>query len=227
MGHQKALLYDATLRARAVRDAGGQPLTVGARLNFEDLGEYVVFRVDQDGEETQYHAVKSACWDDTRQAFRFDMQLYAKDAVAHLWDPDPNDPRGRPEPPVSPRLQATFKWEQTDEDGEDVGPLIVFSPEEDDVVWESPEWMRLSEAEALADRKEWQFTRDGSSDCGDDELDEELQKAILQGDATEAALMTEEGMRHYFSVAPDEDLPDVARRILDAFEQQTRGLQSE
>ena len=147
--------------------------------------------------------------------------------VASMWhrDPDPNDPRGRPEPPVSPELQATFKWEQTAEDGEDIGPLIVYSPEENDVVWESPEWMRLSEARALASRKEWQFTQDGSSDC-DDELDEELQEAVRQADAQAAALMTEEGLRSYFGVSPEEEMPELVRRMLDAFEQQSQGEQS-
>jgi hypothetical protein len=140
-------------------------------------------------------------------------------------DPDPNDPRRRPEPSVSPDLQATFKWEQTDEDGEDIGPLIVFSPEQHEVVWESPEWMRLSEAQTLAAQKEWQFTQDGSSNC-DEEPDEELQEAIRQADAQAAALMTEEGLRSYFGVSADEETPELVRRMLDAIEQQSQGKQS-
>jgi hypothetical protein len=143
-----------------------------------------------------------------------------------MWDrdPDPNDPRRRPEPPASPSLQATFKWEHTDDDGEDIGPLIVFSPEENDVVWESPEWMRLTDAQAFAAQKQWQFTQDGSSSC-DEEPDEALQEAIRQADAQSAALETEEGLRRYFGVSPEEETPDLVRRMLDAIEQQSQGEQ--
>lgn len=73
----------------------------------------------------------------------------------------PDDPISRPEPPPSTRLQATFKWEETAEDGEDIGPLIVFDPDERDVIWESPDWVRVSEARALAEAKGWQFGIDG------------------------------------------------------------------
>ncbi len=76
--------------------------------------------------------------------------------------PDPNDPRFRPQPPPSDRLQATFKWEDAAGDGEDIGPLIVFDPDTKDVVWESPDWVRVSEARALAKNKGWQFGIDGS-----------------------------------------------------------------
>jgi hypothetical protein len=135
-------------------------------------------------------------------------------------DPDPNDPRARREPPASRGLQATFKWEHTDDDGEDVGPLIVFSPEANDVVWESPEWMRLSDAQALAAQKQWEFTQDGTSDC-DEEPDEALQEAIRQAETQAAAMKTTEGLRRYFGVSPGEETPDLVRRMLDAIEQQS------
>jgi len=69
----------------------------------------------------------------------------------------PDDPIFRPEPPPSTRLQATFKWEDNDVSGEDIGPLIVFDPDAKDVIWESADWVRVSEARALADAKGWQF----------------------------------------------------------------------
>jgi hypothetical protein len=78
-------------------------------------------------------------------------------------EPDPNDPRFRCQPPASVRLLATFEWEDEAEDGEDIGPLIVYDPEKDDVVWESSDWMRLSGARQLAEAKQWQFGIDGSS----------------------------------------------------------------
>jgi hypothetical protein len=144
---------------------------------------------------------------------------------ARVWDSDPQDPRARPEPPASPSLQATFKWEQTDDDGEDIGPLIVFSPEDSEVVWESSEWMRLSEAQTLAAQKQWQFTQDGSSNRVE-EPDEALQEAIRQADAESVALKTEEGLRSYFGVSPEEETPDLVRRMLHAIEQQSQGKQS-
>jgi len=73
---------------------------------------------------------------------------------------DPDDSRLQDEPPPSSRLRATFKWEETANDGEDVGPLLVFNPDEGMVIWESPDWLRRSEAEALAHRKGWKYSTD-------------------------------------------------------------------
>ena len=78
-------------------------------------------------------------------------------------EPNPNDPRLRDEPPPSPRLQATFKWEDQTEDGEDIGPLIVYDPDAKEVVWESHDWVHLTEARELAQAKGWHFGVDGSS----------------------------------------------------------------
>jgi hypothetical protein len=89
----------------------------------------------------------------------------AREQFESLYKPDPDDPRSREEPPPSSRLQATFKWEDQAEDGEDIGPLIVYDPDAQDVVWETPDWVRVSEAKALASSKKWQFAVDGSSDC--------------------------------------------------------------
>src|SRR2546430_17735228 len=85
---------------------------------------------------------------------------------------DPDDPRRRPEPPASEALQATFKWEDTADDGEDIGPLIVYDPDQNEVVWASADWVRLSEAKALAAQKGWRFSQDGSSACVDVEDDD-------------------------------------------------------
>jgi len=222
---QRTLLYDATLTARETRDADAD-LRVGDRVLFDDLGEYVVFRIDHQEGETRYHALKSALWDDERKAFRLDMRLYAKDAVAHLWDRDPDDPRERPEPPDSLVFQATFKWEDTADDGEDIGPLIVYDPEQNEVVWESADWVRLSEAQALATEKGWRFSQDGSSACAD-VGDGELEQLVRQSDADARALHTEEGMRRYFGVAPGEELPELARKILDALNTHTKDPRSE
>jgi hypothetical protein len=78
-------------------------------------------------------------------------------------EPDPNDPKLREEPGPSPRLQATLKWEDQTEDGEDIGPLIVYDPDAKEVVWESGNWLRLTEARQLAQTKGWRFGIDGSS----------------------------------------------------------------
>src|SRR5712691_9906956 len=87
------------------------------------------------------------------------------------FEADPDDPRQHREPPASEVLQATFKWEDTADDGEDIGPLIVYDPERNDVVWESSDWVRLSEAKALAVQKGWRFSQDGSSAGADVEDD--------------------------------------------------------
>lgn len=67
------------------------------------------------------------------------------------------DPRLWGAPPTSDRLQATFKWEDEAEDGESVGPLIVFDPDAGDVIWESGDWLRLSEARAFSTARSWRF----------------------------------------------------------------------
>ena len=35
--------------------------------------------------------------------------------------------------------------------------MIVSDPDKKEIVWESPDWVRVSEARALADVKRWQF----------------------------------------------------------------------
>jgi hypothetical protein len=82
----------------------------------------------------------------------------------HFFEPlpvDPNDLRNRPEPPASTKLHATFKWEETGEEGEDIGPLIVYDPELSEVVWESTQWLTLTAARSLAEAKGWRFGIDG------------------------------------------------------------------
>jgi hypothetical protein len=88
-----------------------------------------------------------------------------EETFEHSFNPDPDDPRLQDEPPASEHLQATFKWEHQTEDGEDIGPLIVYDQDANRVVWETSEWVRVSEAQALASSKGWQFSIDGSSDC--------------------------------------------------------------
>ena len=90
----------------------------------------------------------------------------ARAVLEGLWQPDPHDPGLQNEPPTSPGLQATFEWEDQAEDGEDIGPLVVSDPVANEVVWETPDWVRLSEARSLAAAKRWQFFADGSSDRG-------------------------------------------------------------
>jgi hypothetical protein len=57
------------------------------------------------------------------------------------------------EPPDTPGLRATFKWEDEAEDGEDIGPLIVSDPSRGVVVWEPEDWIRLSEARNSPNRR--------------------------------------------------------------------------
>jgi hypothetical protein len=74
--------------------------------------------------------------------------------------PDQVDPHLPTEPAASGELSAVFKWEDEAEDGEDIGPLIVSDPNEG-VIWETADWIRVSEARALADAKGWRFAIDG------------------------------------------------------------------
>lgn len=89
-------------------------------------------------------------------------RLAEEPAVYEPYRRPPDDPIFQAEPPASTRLSATFKWEDEDKDGEDIGPLVVFDPDKG-VIWEAPDWMRVSEARALAEAKGWQFGIDGSS----------------------------------------------------------------
>jgi hypothetical protein len=58
------------------------------------------------------------------------------------------------------KMQATFKQEDA-EDGEMVGPLIVWDPEKNDLHCESDEWMRESQARKVAEEKGWEYSIDG------------------------------------------------------------------
>ena len=78
---------------------------------------------------------------------------------AGLPRPD-GDPRLSGAPSPSDRLQATFKCEDEAEDGESVGPLIVFDPDAGDVIWESADWLTLSEARAFSTARNWRFSID-------------------------------------------------------------------
>ncbi len=73
--------------------------------------------------------------------------------------PTDEELRRAPMPPADNELDATFKAEEDDEQGELRGPLIVSHPERG-VLWESPEWMGESQARALARQRRWRYSRD-------------------------------------------------------------------
>ena len=56
-------------------------------------------------------------------------------------------------------IEATFKGEDQAENGEIIGPLIVWDHEKDDLVQEF-DWMPLSEARKLAEKNGWRLTED-------------------------------------------------------------------
>jgi hypothetical protein len=80
-----------------------------------------------------------------------------------LWEPlDDFEPQSSPSTEeVDTRAQATFKWEETGQDGEDLGPLIVWDPVTKSVIWESEDWLTESAARRLAQDKGWRFSVDG------------------------------------------------------------------
>lgn len=82
---------------------------------------------------------------------------------ASLWEPiDDAEPRPRsPTEVVDARPEATFKWEETGEDGEDLGPLIVWDPVTNTVIWESEDWLTESAARRMADENGWRLSVDG------------------------------------------------------------------
>jgi hypothetical protein len=59
------------------------------------------------------------------------------------------------------------------------------------------------------------FLQDGSSACVDVK-DDDLRELVRKADADAAELNTEEGMRRYFGLAPGEELPELALKLLDA-----------
>ena len=73
--------------------------------------------------------------------------------------PTDEELRRAPMPPADNELDATFKAEEDDEQGELRGPLIVSHPERG-VLWESSEWMGESQARALARQRRWRYSRD-------------------------------------------------------------------
>jgi hypothetical protein len=70
--------------------------------------------------------------------------------------PTDEELRNGPLPETDPELNATFKAEESDDDDELLGPLIVSHPERG-VLWESPDWMREPDARVLAERRRWRF----------------------------------------------------------------------
>jgi hypothetical protein len=156
------LLYDGTLHVRGVRHVdSSRSLSLGEHVD-DELGDFVVMRIDSHGGFTTYHAVRSAAWDKALQAFQSDPRSAREDAMAHVSEYLPSTgARGQPEPAADPRFGATFKSEDRDEDGETIGSLIVVDSESGDVVWEASGWLRLSEARTLAETKGWQFYADG------------------------------------------------------------------
>ncbi len=62
------------------------------------------------------------------------------------------------EPPTGADLEATWKPEDCGDDGEQIGPLIVWDSHRR-VVWESVEWMRVARARELAHNKGYTFLK--------------------------------------------------------------------
>ncbi len=58
-------------------------------------------------------------------------------------------------------LMATFKFEDVAEDGEWVGPLYVDDLQTGELVWQSEDWMRESEARKLAETNGWHYDPGG------------------------------------------------------------------
>ena len=61
-------------------------------------------------------------------------------------------PDDEAEPPTGPDLQATWRPEDHGDNGEAIGPLIVWDPQKR-IVCESDEWMRQPRARELAKNK--------------------------------------------------------------------------
>jgi hypothetical protein len=73
------------------------------------------------------------------------------------WNPSEWNQELADEPPTGADFQATWRPEDRGDDGESIGPRVVWDPERR-VVWESVEWMRQFEAQELAERKGLIFT---------------------------------------------------------------------
>jgi len=71
-----------------------------------------------------------------------------------IWNPSEwnRAPDNEAEPPTGPDLQATWRPEDHGDDGEAIGPLIVWDPQKR-MVYESDEWMRQTQARELARSK--------------------------------------------------------------------------
>jgi hypothetical protein len=91
------------------------------------------------------------------------LEPVTRPADESLWEPieDVGQRSRRPSKRPDARPEATFKWEETSEDGKDLGPLIVRDPATEAVIWESEDWLTESAARRMAEDKGWRFSIDG------------------------------------------------------------------
>lgn len=82
------------------------------------------------------------------------------DVVIGEFEPSPDRHAAR-QPPTAADLKATFKWEDDNNNGDQIGALIVWDPRSQTVVWESNDWMTLDEANKIASQRGWHLHLDG------------------------------------------------------------------